>query len=217
MSRDGVSPASEPAPAGRDPERTRRQILDAARAAFARHGLAGARVNDIAEAARANKRMIYYYFTDKEGLFLATLERVYAELSAAGSALDLDLAPDAALARFVDFVWDYYRAHPEAIALLNDENLHGGRHLRRSARIRGMERPLMDKLARLLERGAACGAFRRDLDPVSVHITLIALVYLYIGNSATLSIYFDRDLAGEPEMAGWRTHIQSTLRAITAP
>lgn len=203
-------------PAIRDPDRTKRQILQAARSAFARHGLAGARVNDIAAAAGANKRMIYYYFTDKEGLYLATLELIYAELSAAGETLVLDAPPAASLARFVDFVWSYYRANPEAIAILNNENLHRGRYLSRSARIRDMERPLMGKLARLLDQGAAAGVFRAGLDPVTIHITVIALVYLYIGNNATLSIYFDRNLADPAAMGHWRDHIQATLRGLVS-
>ncbi|MBJ3775791.1 TetR/AcrR family transcriptional regulator [Acuticoccus mangrovi] len=198
----------------RDPERTRRHILDAARAAFAHQGLDGARVDAIAEASGVNKRMIYYYFDDKEGLFLAVLEEIYAELSAAGEAMDLAAPPLDALTRYVDFVWTYYHGHPEVIAILNNENLHGGAHLARSLHIRELERPFIDKLARLLQQGEEKGAFRPGLDPVTIHITVIALVYLFLGNNRTLSIFFDRDLSTAVAKKSWREHIQCSVRAI---
>ncbi len=200
----------------RDPERTRGHILAAARKAFARYGLAGARVDAIAEAARANKRMIYYYFTDKEGLFLATLEQIYAELGAASEALDLEADPETALARYVDFIWTYYLDHPDAIAILNSENLHGGRHLRHSSRVRQIEVPFVDKLSGMLERGVEAGVFRPGLDAVALHITVVALAYFFLGNNITLSIFFDRDLSSPAARRAWRRHMQSTLKAMLA-
>lgn len=200
----------------RDPERTRARILAAARKAFARHGLAGARVDAIAEASRANKRMLYYYFGDKEGLFLATLEEIYAELCAASDALDLDAAPDTALSRYIDFMWSYYLDNPEAIAILNSENLHGGRHLRRSKAVRNLERPFVDKLSRLLVQGADGKLFKPGLDAVTIHVTVVALAYFYLGNNTTLSIFFDRDLSSQTAQRAWRRHMQATLKAIVA-
>lgn len=221
MSRPDAPPdplAGKPAerPVTRDPERTRRLILEAARAAFARYGLDGARVDAIAAASGANKRMIYYYFTDKEGLFLATLETVYAELSGVTDTLDPAGPPEAALAQYVDAVWSYYLAHPEAIAILNNENLHGGRHLRRSTRLGDLERPYVEKLDRILRRGAESGTFRPGLDAVFIHITVIALAYLFIGNTPTLSIYFGRDLATPEARQEWRAHMEDAVGAIVA-
>ena len=200
----------------RDAERTRGQILAAARAAFARHGLAGARVDAIAEAARANKRMIYYYFADKEDLFLATLEQIYAELSAASEALDLDASPETALSRYVDFMWTYYLENPEAIAILNSENLHGGRHLKLSTRIREFEAPFVKKLSQMLRRGVEAGVFRGNVDAVSVHITVVALAYFFLGNNTTLSIFFGRDLSSPAARRAWRRHMQTTVKAMLA-
>lgn len=59
----------------RDPDDTRRRILEAAADAFAGQGFAGARVDAIAAAAGTNKRMLYHYFGDKGGLHRAVLDR----------------------------------------------------------------------------------------------------------------------------------------------
>lgn len=200
----------------RDPERTRRRILRAARRAFARYGLDGARVDAIAGDAGSNKRMIYYYFTDKEGLFLAVLESIYGELTEASETLALDAPPLDALAAYVDFMWGYYLKNPEVVAILNNENLHGARHLKTSRLALASERPLVERLDALLAEGAAAGTFRSDLDAVEIHITVIALVYHFIGNNATLSLYFGRDLSGATAQAAWRAHIQSAIRAIVS-
>ena len=117
----------------RDPERTRQKILAAATEEFARYGLGGARVDRIALRAGANKRMLYYYFRDKDNLFLAALEGRYAHIRAAERSLDLEhVEPRRALRRLVEFTWNYFLAHPEFMTLLNSENLHKGRHVRRS-------------------------------------------------------------------------------------
>src|SRR6476659_5932109 len=117
----------------RDPERTRQKILEAALEEFARFGLGGARVDRIAQRARANKRMLYYYFGDKDALFLAALEDRYAHIRSAERSLALEhLDPRAALERLIEFTWEYFLEHPEFMTLLNSENLHQGRHVRNS-------------------------------------------------------------------------------------
>ena len=73
--------------------------------------------------------------------------------------------------------------HGEAIALLNDENLHKGRHLRRSKRIRALYDPLVDTIREVLRRGADQGIFRRDIDPVTLSLTLSSLAYHYLSRS----------------------------------
>ena len=122
-------------PATRDPEGTRARILDAATWEFARFGLGGARVDRIAARAAANKRMLYYYFGDKDALFLAVLENAYARIRSAEHELRLlDTPPVAAVARLVEFTWRYYLEHPEFLTLLNSENLHRARHLKQSSK-----------------------------------------------------------------------------------
>jgi len=200
----------------RDPQRTRRRILEAATAEFARYGLGGARIDRIARRAGANKRMLYYYFGDKDSLFLAALEARYAHIREAERALRLEhLAPRAALERLVRFTWDYCLAHPEFITLLNSENLHKGRHLGRSKRVRAMHSPLVGMLREVLRRGARAGLFRRGIDPVQLYISIAGEGYFYLSNRYTLSRIFGRDLMAPRALAARARHIsQIILNAV---
>ena len=183
------------ASASRNPAKSRERILGAATGEFARHGLGGARVDRIAARAGANKRMLYYYFGSKEGLFLAVLEESYANIRQAERSLDLEHRdPREALRRLVEFTWEYYLAHPEFMTLLNSENLHKGRHLGRSRRVRGMHSPLVGTLRDILRRGERAGLFRRGIDPVQLYISIAGEGYFYLSNRYTLSRIFGRDL-----------------------
>jgi AcrR family transcriptional regulator len=186
--------ASEPRQ--RDADRSREAILGAARDEFAAHGLGGARVERIAERAGLNKRLLYYYFDDKEALFGAVLEDTYRRIRSAEQQLRLtDLAPADALRKLTEFTWNYYLPHPEFLTLLNSENLHGARHLRAAgARAQELNSPLVQTLAEFLERGRASGAFRAGVDPVQLYISIAGLAYFYLSNNHTLSTIFDRDL-----------------------
>jgi len=197
---------------GRDPERTRRSILDSATAEFARHGLGGARVDRIAARAKANKRMLYYYFGDKEGLFLAALEGRYAHIRNAERSLKLEhLEPRAAVRRLVEFTWDYFLEHPEFMTLLNSENLHQGRHVRRSRRVHEMHTHLVSLLRDVLRRGEAEGVFRKGVDPVQLYISIAGEGYFYLSNRYTLSRIFDRDLMAPRALAGRARHIADMI------
>lgn len=179
----------------RDPARNQERILGAATEEFSRHGLGGARVDRIAARAGANKRMLYYYFGNKDELFLAVLESRYAHIRRAEQGLRLgDLDPAEGMRRMIAFTWNYYLKHPEFLTLLNSENLHQARHLRRSRQIAAMHSPLVAMLKDLLERGARKGEFRSDVDPVQLYISIAALGYFYLSNRHTLSTIFARDL-----------------------
>ena len=131
-----------------------------------RKGLFGGRVNTIARRRGANKRMIYHYFGNKEGLYLAALERVYEGLRGSERTLDLaDLAPETAIKRLVEFNFDYWRRHPELISLINSENLHRAR-ICASKKVRELHSPFVKLIGEILSRGVAKGVFRRGLDPV---------------------------------------------------
>ena len=192
---------------GRDPERTRGRILDAATAEFARFGLGGARVDRIAQRAGANKRMLYYYFGSKEALFLAALEASYARIRNAERALDLEHSdPREALRRLVTFTWQYFLRNPEFMNLLNSENLHKGRHVRRSERVREMHSPLVETLRGILRRGVQAGLFRGGLDPVQLYISIAGEGYFYLSNRYTLSRIFKRDLMAPRALAERARH-----------
>jgi len=182
-------------PRVRDAEATQRRILDAAKKEFARKGLGGARVDDIAERAKANKRMIYHYFESKESLFQRVLEDAYVDIRTAEQKLELDhLAPEEALERLVRFTWKYYLDNPEFLTMVNSENLHKARHLKKSKVVQVLSRRFVAMVDTILERGAKQGVFREGIDPVQLNITIAAIGYYYLTNRFTGAIIYERDL-----------------------
>ncbi|HSV44323.1 MAG TPA: TetR/AcrR family transcriptional regulator [Ramlibacter sp.] len=198
----------------RDAERSQKAILVAARNEFSKYGLGGARVERIAAEAEVHKRLVYYYFKDKDGLFSAVLESVYEEIRDAQLYLDLKgMAPLAALRRLVEFTWDYYIAHPEFITFLNSENLHKARHLADLPRIRELNSPLLQTLEDIVVRGQKEGLFRAGIDPMQLYITMAGCAYFYLSNIHTLSVGFNREL-GSPKMLTQRMlHIVEVVTA----
>jgi AcrR family transcriptional regulator len=179
----------------RDPARNQERILRAATAEFARAGLGGARVDRIAERAGANKRMLYYYYGNKEALFLAVMEASYERIRTAERSLKLgEIDPEEGIRRLVEFTWAYYLKHPEFLTLLNSENLHKARHIKRSRNIPAMHSPFVATIEDLLKRGLRAGKFRRGVDAVQLYISIASLSYFYQSNRHTLSTVFARDL-----------------------
>lgn len=192
----------------RDPEKNQARILAAATDEFARHGLGGARVDRIAARAGANKRMLYYYYGNKDDLFLAVLEAAYAQIRNAEKALHLaDLAPREAMRKLVEFTWTYYLEQPEFMTFLNSENLHRARHIKRSKSIVAMHSPFVAMIEGVLERGVHAGDFRAGVDPVQLYISIAGLGYFYLSNRYTLSAIFKRDLLGSRAKAERLKHM----------
>ncbi len=190
--RSAAAPAVEKL---RDADRSQAAILAAATQEFAQHGLGGARMDAIAEKAQLNKRLIYYYFQDKDQLFQAVLEQSYRQIREQERALNLEaLEPAAAMRALVEFTWNYYIAHPEFLTLLNSANLHRARHLQKSQRARTLNSPLIELLAEILERGRKSGQFRGGIDPLQLYVSIAGLAYFYLSNNPTLSAIFGRDL-----------------------
>ncbi|CAN7225572.1 TetR family transcriptional regulator [Polaromonas sp. LjRoot131] len=195
-------------PRSRDADRSQQTILLAARDEFALYGLAGARVDRIAERADINKRLIYYYFKSKDDLFLAVLENTYADIRAAEQKLHLDeMDPVEAIRELVSFTWHYYLEHPEFISLLNSENQHNAAHLKKSSRIQEMNSPLVQMLDTVLERGRRQALFRAGIDPIQLYISIASICYFYLSNNQTLSTIFGRDLRAPKAMAQRLSHM----------
>jgi len=179
----------------REPERSKRDILTAATAEFAAKGLAGARVDQIAKRARINKRMLYQYFGDKEALWLAALEAAYENMRREERLLDVaTMSPREGMAALMRFNFEYCSSHPEFISLLNNENLHKAKYLKRSKRVRELYSPLLSLISDLLAQGQRSGVFRSGVDPVDLYLTIASLGYFYFSNIHTLSTIFGRDL-----------------------
>ena len=171
-----------------DPEGTRRDILAIATEEFALNGLSGARIDEIAARTRSSKRMIYYYFGDKEGLYLRALENAYRLVREGENDLDTaGLSPVDALRRLVEFTFDHHHQHEEFIRMVMIENIHHGQYLERSEAIRALNETAIDHIAGIYQRGVSAGVFRAGIDPVELHWQVSALCFFNVSNRATFS------------------------------
>jgi TetR/AcrR family transcriptional regulator len=197
---------------------TRERILRAAIMEFSKQGYRGGRVERIGKDSRVNLRMIYHYFGGKEGLYVATLERVYVEMRRAEQQLELTaLAPLEAMRRFIDFTFDHLAGHPEFIGLTLSENQHGARYLRRSELVSSLTPPLLAVIRDILERGRKDGVFRGDVDAVQLFVTLHSLCYLHLSHKSTLSVILHSDLADQEWIAARRRHVEDVLFSYLRP
>jgi AcrR family transcriptional regulator len=179
----------------RDPERTRQEILDVALAEFARNGYSGARVDEIAARTRTTKRMIYYYFTSKEQLYIAVLERAYSTARNAERQLDVDhLDPVSAIRALAELTFDHHESHQDFIRLVAIENVHRAEFIVRSAALAELNTPAVSVTATILERGYAAGSFRRRAEPLDVHMIISAFCFFRVANRYTFGAIFDVDL-----------------------
>ena len=159
----------------RDADRTRAEILDTAAREFAEKGFDGARVDEIAAKTRTTKRMIYYYFTSKDQLFVEVLERAYTVIRSLEQDLDVDhLDPAEAIRQLAQLTFDHHESHPDFVRLVSIENIHRAEHIARSSALSNLANPALDVLTRILARGREAGQFRDDVDALDVHMAISA-------------------------------------------
>ena len=179
----------------RDAERTRGEIIAVATREFADKGYAGARVDEIAAKMSTTKRMIYYYFGNKERLYIEVLEHAYAGIRAIEQRLDVEhLAPVEAMRQLAELTFDHHESHPDFIRLVSIENIHRAEHLVRSSVLANLANPALDVLARILASGREAGVFRRDVDPLDVHMVISGFCVFRIANRHTFQAIFKRDM-----------------------
>lgn len=199
-------------PQRRDPVATRKKLLTAARLEFARYGFAGARVDEIAERAGVNKQLVYHYFGDKDALYLAVLEWVYADIREQERQLNLEgLPPEKAIRKLIEASFDYLATNPDFIVLLNDENRGGARHVRGSTPLEAMHSPLVKSVSHILHEGVRTGVFRKGIDPIQLYISIAGLSYFYLSNTPTLSAIFGKDLSSRAARRARRRHVVDLL------
>ena len=187
-------------------------ILAVATREFAEKGLAGARIDVIADAMRTSKRMIYYYFGSKEGLYIAVLEEAYRRIREAEAQLHLDdLAPEDALRKLVGATVDYHLADPDFTRLVMTENIHRGEFLKRSNVIQKLNVPAIDAVRRVYERGLKAGVFRTGIDAVDLHMSISALSLFNVANKHTFALIFKRDLDTPAAIVARRDSIVETI------
>jgi AcrR family transcriptional regulator len=185
---------------------------------FADKGLSGARIDEIAAATRTSKRMIYYYFGSKEGLYLAVLEQSYREMRSIEGELMLDnLPPEDALRRLVEFTFDHHVAHEDYIRIVMNENMERGKYLAQSQIIQELNVPAISAIGRLYERGLAAGVFRQGLDPVDIHASISALTFFNVSNQYSFGQIFKRDLSASVARALRRANIVEMVVRFLKP
>jgi len=201
------APAREPSRTN-DPERTKANIMEVAAAEFGEKGLAGARIDEIAALTQTSKRMIYYYFGSKEGLYLAVLEEAYKRVRDVESELHLqDLGPELALRRLVAFTFDHHLQHENYIRLVMNENINRGQFLAQSQRIQELNVPAIAAIRNLYERGVKAGIFRPGLDPVDIHASISALSFFNVSNRHTFGLIFKIDMKSAAYIAHRRDNV----------
>ncbi|KPA89183.1 transcriptional regulator, TetR family [Pseudomonas asplenii] len=201
-----------------NPEKTRENILQEAIVEFVQQGLAGARVDAIAERTHTSKRMIYYYFGSKEQLYVEVLEKLYGDIRSTESRLNLtELEPREAIRRMVEFTFDHHDRNVDFVRIVSIENIHKGEYVKQSGAIRSLNVTILTALGEILERGAQSGVFRRGLDPLDVHILVSSFCFYRVSNRHTLGALFPIDLPNEEVKARHREMIcEAVLRYLQA-
>jgi AcrR family transcriptional regulator len=178
-----------------DPARTMAEILGVATHEFADKGLTGARIDAIAAATRTSKRMIYYYFGSKEGLYVAVLEDAYRRMRQTEGDQHLeDLPPMLALRRLVEFTFDHHQGNQDFIRLVMSENIQRGQYLAQSQSVRQVNMVAIATIEKLYQRGVSEGVFRAGLDPLDIHASISALSFFNVSNQYTFGLIFERDV-----------------------
>ena len=196
---------------------TRENILEVATREFADKGLAGARIDEIADATASSKRMIYYYFGSKDELYRAVLERAYQRIrEQEQQARFEDMPPDEALRAVIGHNFDYHFEHPDFVRLVMNENVHHGAHIAEIAGLKVRNRSAIDQLAAILQRGVAQGLFREGIDPVDLHTTISALSFYNVSNRYTFHHNFGVDFTAPGTRAKRRAQIIACVMAWVA-
>jgi AcrR family transcriptional regulator len=183
------------------PEANRARIVSAAIDEFAARGFKGASMDAIAARTDTTRALINYHFGGKEKIYLAVLEHVYSEIRQAEGLLDLDhLDPASAIRRIVEFTFTYYLEHEGFVRLVVAENQARGGHFRKSKTMRSLNRPIIERLARVIARGQTDGSFRADADPVEAHMIIAALGLFNVTNQYTFGAIFQRDMGAKGDV-----------------
>ena len=200
------------------PEANRARILSAAVAEFASRGFKGASMDAIAARTSTTRALINYYFGSKEKLYLAVLERVYAEIREAERLLDLDhLPPMEAIRRIVEFTYNYYVEHEDFVRLVVAENQARGLHMKKSAAMRTLNRPIIDTLGGVIARGQADGVFRSDVDAIDVHMAIAALGMFNVTNQYTFGAIFQRAMGAKGDVPRRRRMVADIVLSWLSP
>ncbi|WP_176507305.1 MULTISPECIES: TetR/AcrR family transcriptional regulator [Pseudomonas] len=199
-----VAPLSTPEPSAtrqprkNNPEKTREDILQAAINEFVQQGLAGARVDAIAERTATSKRMIYYYFGSKEQLYVECLVKLYGDIRKTEQSLDLESLPaEQAICRLAEFTFDHHDRNVDFVRMVCTENIHYGEYIKKSPAIREMSSLVLQALGSTLQRGVREGVFRPGIEVIDLHMLMSSFCFYRVSNRHTFGDIFQIDLADE--------------------
>ena len=178
-------------------DRTKESILFAASEQFAKKGLYGARVDEIAEAAKANKRMIYAYFTNKEGLYKAVLLDAYQKLQKMElSIIDMNMDCIEAIKRIIHEYYMFLHHNPDFVSLMMWENLNHAQYMK-DFDPKQIKDPVINLIKQLVRKGKNQGVFKENVDEMQVIMSLIMFSFSYFSNQYTLSAIFDINMKSD--------------------
>lgn len=181
-----------------NPQKTREDILKAALAEFVAYGLAGARVDAIAERTKTSKRMLYYYFGSKEQLYVEVLEKLYGDIRTTESQLNLaQLAPMEAIQRVVEFTFDHHDRNVDFVRIVCIENIHNAENVKQSETIKAKSQTILRALDQILRRGESEGVFREGIAAIDLHLMISSFCFYRISNRHTFSEIFQIELGSE--------------------
>lgn len=190
----------------------RLNILEVAIGEFAEHGLAGARVDAIAARTSTSKRMLYYHFGSKEGLYAAALEHAYTSIRGGPPPPDLEAMPPLeALRAYAGHVFDLHVTHPDFVRIVMGENLLGGRFVRDIPGIRERNLLGVNEVQRVLARGQREGTLRRDLQAMDLYTNIVAMAFHFVSNRPTFSAIFEASLSADTVRKQRRACIIDTI------
>ena len=197
-----------------NPEKSRAAILQAAIREFAQQGMAGARTDSIARAARVNKALLYYYFKDKETLYGEAIDFAFGQLSQHMlQVLDQDLPPRDKVLLYVGTYFDFVSTHPSTRNLIQMETMragHGSPHLRRVAKRYFF--PLLTRLSAVIRQGIADGVFR-PVDPMQFIPSMVALVVFYFISAPVMKSVIGFDPLSPEKLAERRAAVLDFISA----
>ena len=193
------------------PEETRTAILQAAVREFAREGIAGARTDAIARAAKVNKALLYYYYRDKDALYQAALDHVFHERNEfLLRVLAEDIPPGEKVVRYVGAFFDYLADHPSHREMVQREMVAHGAHMQRIVKL--YMKPIYDQLVMVLREGIAAGTFR-PVDPLQFIPSMVAVIVHYFGSAPLMKIVTREDPLSPERIAARRAAILDFISA----
>lgn len=168
-----------------EPDLVVEDILQVATREFAAYGLAGARIEKIQQQTRTSKRMIYYHFGSKEGLYRAVIERAFELAREVDKDFDPEAgSPEQALKRISNNAFEAFMKNPHFVRLLTFENLAGAPFIRESKHASRLNRLAMADLESVLKRGQTDGTIRLGIKPLDVYINIVGLCFYHVAHHA---------------------------------